>query len=71
MEHDARVTESVLMQNVQIGAGATVHRCILDKNVVVPPGFTVGLDREQDLARGLTVTESGLTIAPKNYRFEK
>ena len=71
VEHDARVTESVLMQNVQIGAGATVHRCILDKNVVVPPGFTVGLDREQDLARGLTVTESGLTIAPKNYRFEK
>lgn len=71
VEHDARVTESVLMQNVQIGAGATVHRCILDKNVVVPPGFTVGLDREQDLARGLTVTESGLTIAPKNYRFER
>nr|WP_312606834.1 glucose-1-phosphate adenylyltransferase [Kocuria rhizophila] len=71
VEHDARVTESVLMQNVQIGAGATVHRCILDKNVVVPSGTTVGLDREQDLARGLTVTESGLTIAPKNYRFER
>ena len=47
-----------------------MHRAILDKNVIVPPGFTVGLDRERDLARGLTVTDSGLTIAPKNYRFQ-
>ena len=28
------------------------------------------MDAEQDRARGLTVTPSGLTVAPKNFRFE-
>ncbi|MFE7629471.1 glucose-1-phosphate adenylyltransferase [Kocuria sp. NPDC057446] len=71
VHNDATVNQSVLMPNVQIGEGAVVDRCILDKNVVVPPGMRVGVDAEQDRARGLTVTPSGLTVAPKNYRFER
>jgi glucose-1-phosphate adenylyltransferase len=46
----------VLLDGVQVGAGAQVSGAILDKNVVVPPGARIGLDREDDLARGLTVT---------------
>ena len=71
VNNDATVSESVLMPNVQVGEGAVVERCILDKNVVVPPGVKVGVDRELDRSRGLTVTESGLTVAPKNFRFER
>ncbi|MDN5701145.1 MAG: glucose-1-phosphate adenylyltransferase [Kocuria sp.] len=70
VEHDARVSESVIMQNVRVGAGAQVHRAIIDKNMVIPPGATIGINREEDLARGLTVTDSGLTVAPKNFKFE-
>ncbi|HST73384.1 MULTISPECIES: glucose-1-phosphate adenylyltransferase [Kocuria] len=70
VQNDATVSQSVLMDNVWVGEGAVVDRCILDKNVVVPPGTRVGVDREEDKARGLTVTTSGLTVAPKNYRFE-
>ncbi|GAA2116357.1 glucose-1-phosphate adenylyltransferase [Kocuria atrinae] len=70
VEHDARVSESVIMQNVRVGAGAQVHRAIIDKNMVVPPGATIGINKEQDLARGFTVTDSGLTVAPKNFKFE-
>jgi glucose-1-phosphate adenylyltransferase len=69
VQNDATVSQSVLMDNVWVGEGAVVDRCILDKNVVVPPGTRVGVDREEDKARGLTVTTSGLTVAPKNYRF--
>lgn len=70
VEHDARVSESVIMQNVRVGAGAQVHRAIIDKNMVVPPGATIGINKEQDLARGFTVTDSGLTVAPKNFKFD-
>lgn len=70
VEHDARVSESVIMQNVRVGAGAQVHRAIIDKNMVIPPGATVGINREEDLARGFTVTDSGLTVAPKNFKFQ-
>ncbi|WP_448060404.1 glucose-1-phosphate adenylyltransferase [Cellulomonas hominis] len=62
----AQVTDSVLLDGVQVMRYAQVHRAILDKNVVVPERARVGLDREHDLARGFTVTESGITVVPKN-----
>ncbi|WP_026075473.1 glucose-1-phosphate adenylyltransferase [Cellulomonas massiliensis] len=61
----AQVTDSVLMDGVQISRYAQVHRAILDKNVIVPERARIGLDREHDLERGFTVTESGLTVVPK------
>ncbi|WP_349827723.1 glucose-1-phosphate adenylyltransferase [Brevibacterium litoralis] len=63
----AAVSASLLMDNVEVGRGARVHRAILDKNVVVPPGETVGLFPEVDRRRGYTVTDSGLTVVPKNH----
>ena len=65
------ITDSVLFDHVNVGAGARVHRAILDKNVVLAPGATVGVDREKDLARGFTVTDSGLTIVGKNVIVER
>ncbi|MCC2308684.1 glucose-1-phosphate adenylyltransferase [Cellulomonas chengniuliangii] len=66
----AQVTDSVLMDGVQVNRYAQVHRSILDKNVVVPERARVGLDREHDLARGFTVTESGITVVPKGTIIE-
>ena len=62
------ITDSVLFDHVDVGAGARVHRAILDKNVVLEPGATVGVDRALDLSRGFTVTESGITVVRKNAR---
>ena len=45
-----------------------MHRAILDKNVVLEPGATVGVDRALDLSRGFTVTDSGITVVGKNAR---
>jgi glucose-1-phosphate adenylyltransferase len=58
----AYVEDSVLMDNVDIGRHAKVKRAILDKNVHVAPGDTIGFDHERDRARGFTVTESGITV---------
>ncbi len=67
----ATITDSVLFDYVSVGAGARVHRAILDKNVVLEDGATVGVDRERDLARGFTVTDTGITIVGKNARVER
>jgi len=59
------VTDSVLMDGVQVDRHAQVHRAILDKNVIVNKGVRIGLDHDHDRARGFTVTDSGLTVVPK------
>ena len=61
----ATVTESVVMDNVQVHRHARVHRAIIDKNVVVGPRATIGLDHEEDRARGFYVSESGIVVVPK------
>ena len=61
----ALVTDSVLLDGVQIGRNSTVRRAILDKGVVVNDGAMIGVDRQRDLDRGFTVTESGLTVVGK------
>jgi len=59
------VSDSVIMDGVHVGERAIVRRAIVDKNVQIPPGATIGVDRELDLARGYTVTASGLTVLSK------
>ncbi len=61
----ASVSDSVLMDGVEVGRHCQVHRAIIDKGVVVPPRIQIGLDAEQDRARGFTVTESGITVVGK------
>jgi glucose-1-phosphate adenylyltransferase len=62
------VSDSVLMDNVDIGRHAVVRRAILDKNVVVPEGVRIGMDPDEDRARGFHVTDSGITVIGKGQR---
>ena len=47
---------------VEIGEGCRIHRAIVDRGAVFPPGSEVGIDHEADKANGYRVTESGLTL---------
>jgi glucose-1-phosphate adenylyltransferase len=62
----ATVSDSVLLDNVVVGRHAVVRRAIIDKNVVIPEGARVGMDPEEDRARGFTCIESGITIIGKD-----
>ena len=67
----ARILDSVVMDGCRIGRNAIVSKAILDKNVIVEDGAEVGVDLDYDRERGLTVTESGITVVPKGYVIKK
>ena len=64
IDHDAHVTDSIIMEGVHIGAGARLKRCIIDKNVVVPDWYRIGLDREEDATK-FTLSDSGVVVVEK------
>ena len=65
IDSGATVEDSIVFERVVIGQGAAIRRAILDKEVIVEPGATVGVDRERDVARGFTISESGVTVVAK------
>ena len=59
------VTDSIIMNNCNIGRHARIRRTILDKNIVVPEGYEIGFDLESDRKK-FTVTNSGIVVIGKN-----
>jgi glucose-1-phosphate adenylyltransferase len=66
----ARAERSVILHNSRVGRHAVVRNAILDKNVVVLEGASVGVDKEHDRARGFTVSDGGITVVGKGQVVE-
>ncbi len=65
IETGAEVTESILMPGVRVGPGARVHRCIIDKNVIVPSGYRLGVDDGVDPS-GFARSDQGVIVVEKD-----
>jgi glucose-1-phosphate adenylyltransferase len=61
----ARVERAVILDSTVIGEHAVVRDAIIDKNVTVPDGAKVGVDKEHDRARGFVVSAAGITVVGK------
>ena len=61
---DSVVENSVIMPSVKIGENAKIKNAILDKNVVVEPGASIGFDLERDRER-FTVSPGGIVVIGK------
>ena len=70
MVHDSAVVERcILFDEVEIGRGAELRNCIVEKYVKIPPGERIGFDPGADAQR-FEVTDKGVVVVPKDFRFE-
>ncbi len=63
------ITDSIIMDNCNIGRHTRIRRAIIDKNVVVPEGMEIGFDPDKD-RKLFKVTDTGIVVVPKNYVFK-
>jgi glucose-1-phosphate adenylyltransferase len=60
------VTDSIIFDRVQIGRHARVHRAIIDKDVIIPDGVSIGVDHEEDRQRGFLISDGGIVVVGKS-----
>jgi glucose-1-phosphate adenylyltransferase len=65
----SHVEESVLFDNVNVGRYCRIKRAIIEKGVDIPPRTTIGHDLERD-RQLYHVSDEGIVVVKKNYRFE-
>jgi glucose-1-phosphate adenylyltransferase len=61
----AVVEDSILFEGVDVGRHSRIRRAIIDKDVKIPPGSTIGYDRDHDRQRGFALTEQGVVVIAK------
>jgi len=60
----SEVRDSILLDSVDVGRHARIHRAIIDKGVKVPQGYQIGVNPEEDATK-FTVRSSGIVVIPK------
>jgi glucose-1-phosphate adenylyltransferase len=61
VDNAARIEDSVLLPNVEVGAGAVLLRTVVDKYCRIPAGLVVGVNAETDRKR-FHRTDKGVTL---------
>ena len=62
----SEVDASILFSHVNVGRHCRIRRAILDREVHVPEGTTIGYDAEADRQRYF-VTDTGITVVTRDY----
>jgi len=57
----AEVTDCVLLDGVDVGRGAKLHRAVVDENVHIPSGLVCGYNREED-RKHFCVSDGGVVV---------
>lgn len=68
VDDHAAVHDCILFDDVRVGEGAVLRRCVIDKQVVVPPGERIGVDLDHDRTRFI-VSDNGIVVVPRGYDF--
>ena len=68
IDDNAIIEKSILFGGVHVGAGVRLQNCIIDQNVIIPPGEQIGYDLAKDRNR-FTVSEKGIVVVPKGFVF--
>ncbi len=62
----SEIDSSILFTHVNVGRHCRIRRAIIDRDVHIPEGTTIGYDPEADRQRYF-VTESGITVVTRDY----
>ena len=62
----SEVEESILFSHVDVGRRCRIRRAIIDRDVHIPEGTTIGYDSAADRERYF-VTDSGITVVTRDY----
>jgi glucose-1-phosphate adenylyltransferase len=62
----SEVDSSILFSHVNVGRHCHIRKAIIDRDVHIPEGTTIGFDPEADRLRYF-VTESGITVVTRDY----
>ncbi len=65
----SQIEDSVILDDCQIGRNCILQNTILDKKVTIPEGTQIGVNLDDDIARGFTVTDKGVVVVPSGYKF--
>jgi len=60
------IDASILFSHVNVGRHCRIRKAIIDRDVHIPEGTTIGFDPEADRQRYF-VTESGITVVTRDY----
>ncbi|RLQ22484.1 glucose-1-phosphate adenylyltransferase [Seongchinamella sediminis] len=59
------IEESIILPDAEIGRSCKIRRAIIDRSCVIPAGMEIGIDHEQDRARGFRVTARGVVLVTR------
>jgi glucose-1-phosphate adenylyltransferase len=62
----SEIESSILFSHVNIGRHCKIRKAIIDRDVHIPEGTTIGYDADADRQRYF-VTESGITVVTRDY----
>ena len=63
------VEESVLLEGVCVGRRARIRKAIIDQDVYVPDGFSIGYEPGDDKRR-FTISSGGVVLVPRGIRLD-
>jgi glucose-1-phosphate adenylyltransferase len=62
----AEIENSILFSHVNVGRSCRIRKAIIDRDVHIPEGTSIGYDTEADRERYF-VTDSGITVVTRDY----
>jgi glucose-1-phosphate adenylyltransferase len=62
----SEIDDSILFSHVNVGRHCRIRKSIIDRDVHIPEGTTIGYDPEADRQRYF-VTDSGITVVTRDY----
>jgi glucose-1-phosphate adenylyltransferase len=58
----SKIVESLILPECEVLDGCTIQRAIIDRGCMIPEGMEIGVNHDEDRARGFRVTDGGITL---------